>query len=204
MSGIIAQNTLGNTGLVKSPAAGGAWTFIKKLTASTSSTLSFVNGTSDVVLDSTYAEYIFYFVNMHPSAESDLQFNMSIDTGSNYNVAKTSTNTLAYHHEGDNYAGFGYNTSHDLAQGTGFQNIAGNTMPDADGSCSGYLHLFNPSSTTFVKHYIAQSNRMDDDTANHFFIGGYGNTTSAVDAIQFKNDTGTMDAGDIFLHGLTI
>ena len=204
MSGIVAQNTLDNTGLVKSPAAGGAWTFIKKLTASTSSTLSFVNGTSDVVLDSTYAEYIFYFVNMHPSAEADFSFNMSIDAGSNYNIAKTSTVHLAYHHEGDSYEGAGYNTTHDLAQGTGFQNIAANTMPDADGSCSGYLHIFNPSSTTFVKHYIAVSHRMDDATSNHMFVGGYGNTTSAVDAIQFKNDTGTMDAGIIFLHGLTI
>ena len=204
MSGIVTQNILNSSGLVKAPAGGGAWTFIKKLTASTSSTLSFVNGTSDVVLDSTYAEYIFYFVNMHPSAEADFSFNMSIDAGSNYNIAKTSTVHLAYHHEGDSYEGAGYNTTHDLAQGTGFQNIAANTMPDADGSCSGYLHIFNPSSTTFVKHYIAVSHRMDDATSNHMFVGGYGNTTSAVDAIQFKNDTGTMDAGIIFLHGLTI
>ena len=204
MSGIVTQNILNSSGLVKAPAGGGAWTFIKKLTASTSSTLSFVNGTSDVVLDSTYAEYIFYFVNMHPSAEADFSFNMSIDAGSNYNIAKTSTCHLAYHHEGNNYEGAGYNTTHDLAQGTGFQNIAANTMPDADGSCSGYLHIFNPSSTTFVKHYIAVSHRMDDATSNHMFVGGYGNTTSAVDAIQFKNDTGTMDAGIIFLHGLTI
>ena len=204
MSGIVTQNILNSSGLVKAPAGGGAWTFIKKLTASTSSTLSFVNGTSDVVLDSTYAEYIFYFVNMHPSAQADFSFNMSIDAGSNYNIAKTSTVHLAYHHEGDSYEGAGYNTTHDLAQGTGFQNIAANTMPDADGSCSGYLHIFNPSSTTFVKHYIAVSHRMDDATSNHMFVGGYGNTTSAVDAIQFKNDTGTMDAGTIFLHGLTI
>ena len=204
MSGIVTQNILNSSGLVKAPAGGGAWTFIKKLTASTSSTLSFVNGTSDVVLDSTYAEYIFYFVNMHPSAQADFSFNMSIDAGSNYNIAKTSTVHLAYHHEGDSYEGAGYNTTHDLAQGTGFQNIAGNTMPDADGCCSGYLHLFGLSSTTFVKHYIAESNRLDDATANQMFIAGYGNTTSAVDAIQFKNDTGTMDAGTIFLHGLTI
>ena len=195
MSGIVTQNILNSSGLVKAPAGGGAWTFIKKLTASTSSTLSFVNGTSDVVLDSTYAEYIFYFVNMHPSAQADFSFNMSIDAGSNYNIAKTSTVHLAYHHEGDSYEGAGYNTTHDLAQGTGFQNIAANTMPDADGSCSGYLHIFNPSSTTFVKHYIAVSHRMDDATSNHMFVGVYGNTTSAVDA---------MDAGIIFLHGLTI
>ena len=204
MSGIIAQNTLDSSGLIKAPEGGGAWTFIKKLTASGDSTLSFVNGSADVILDSTYAEYLFYFVNMHPSAEADFSFNMSVDTGSNYNVAKTSTCHLAYHHEGDSYQGAGYNTTHDLAQGTGFQNIAANTMDDADGCCSGYLHILNPSSTTFVKHYIAQSNRMDDATANHMFVAGYGNTTSAVDAIQFKNDTGTMDAGDIFLHGLTI
>ena len=204
MSGIVTQNILNSSGLVKAPAGGGAWTFIKKLTASGDSTLSFVNGSADVILDSTFAEYLFYFVNMHPSAQADFSFNMSIDAGSNYNIAKTSTVHLAYHHEGDSYEGAGYNTTHDLAQGTGFQNIAANTMPDADGSCSGYLHIFNPSSTTFVKHYIAVSHRMDDATSNHMFVGGYGNTTSAVDAIQFKNDTGTMDAGIIFLHGLTI
>ena len=177
----------------------GSLTHIATQTASSSASLSFTSG-----IDSTYKEYIFYFVNMHPSAQADFSFNMSIDAGSNYNIAKTSTVHLAYHHEGDSYEGAGYNTTHDLAQGTGFQNIAANTMPDADGSCSGYLHIFNPSSTTFVKHYIAVSHRMDDATSNHMFVGGYGNTTSAVDAIQFKNDTGTMDAGIIFLHGLTI
>ena len=204
MSGIVTQNILNSSGLVKAPAGGGAWTFIKKLTASTSSTLSFVNGTSDVVLDSTYAEYIFYFVIMHPSALADFSFNMSIDAGSNYNIAKTSTVHLAYHHEGDSYEGAGYNTTHDLAQGTGFQNIAANTTAsNNDGSCSGYLHIFDPSNTTFVKHYIAESIRMDQTVANHFFIAGYGNTTSAVDAIQFKNDTGNMDSGDICLYGIS-
>ena len=182
----------------------GSWVFIKKVTASSDSTISFVDGTSDVVLDDTYKEYVFTFNNMHPSADSDFSFNMSVDTGSNYNVAKTSSCHLAYHGEGDTPVGAGYNTTHDLAQGTGFQNIAANTTAsNNDGSCSGYLHIFDPSNTTFVKHYIAESIRMDQTVANHFFIAGYGNTTSAVDAIQFKNDTGNMDSGDICLYGIS-
>jgi hypothetical protein len=197
MSGIISDNTLRQSGLIKA-SAGGAWTFLAKSTASSSSTLSFTSG-----IDDTYGTYVFTFNNMHPSTSAKFQFNMSVDTGSNYNVTKTATCYLAYHHENGTGADMGYNTSHDLAQSTGFQTIAATTVADADASCSGYLYLFDPSSTTFLKHYMSVSNRMDDATTNQMFISGYGNTTSAVDAIQFKFHTGDMDAGDICLYGIT-
>ena len=117
----------------------GGLKLIKTLTASSSSTLSFVDGSSDVVLDNTYKEYLFIFNNIHPSAKGNFQFNMSTDSGSNYNVAKTTTIHLAWHAESDASAGGGYNDSLDLAQGTGVANISGDIVTDNDASCSGYL-----------------------------------------------------------------
>jgi len=211
MSGIIAQNTLDNSGLIKAPAGGGAWNFIKKLTASGDSTLSFVDGTSDVVLDSTYKEYVFTFNNIHQATDGyDFMFNMSIDSGSNYNVTKTSTYFRAAHTENDSSgARVDYRTDTDLAQGTGKQSLCRDVGNDNDQSASGSLHLFNPSSTTFVKHFIATTQYyLNDwggvtDGSMNTFVAGYGNTTSAVDAIQFSMESGNIDAGDICLYGIT-
>jgi len=210
MSGIIAQNTLDNSGLIKAPAGGGAWNFIKKLTASASSDLSFVDGTSDVVLDSTYKEYIFTFNNIHSDRTFDVaysldfQFNMSIDSGSNYNVTKTTTMFRSQHSEAGGDASLAYQTDKDLAQSTAFQTLAQYVGTESDNSSSGYLHLFNPSSTTFVKHFICTLNCVYSNNFNReYFIAGYGNTTSAVDAVQFKFSADEIDAGDICLYGLT-
>ena len=185
---------------------GGSMVFIKKLTASSSGTLSFVDGSSSVVLDNTYKEYLFTFNNIHPASDADFQFNLSIDTGSNYNVAKTSTHFVAYNAENDSDRAIEYSPGQDLAQGTGFQNLGsgyGAVGADNDQNLGGYLHLFNPSSTTFVKHFIARvniSNQINFSVDNH--IAGYGNTTSAIDAVQFKMSSGNMDAGDICLYGI--
>ena len=201
---------LNNNG-VKNATAFGSWvtslgsmTFIKKLTASSSSTLSFVDGSSSVVLDNTYKEYLFTFNNIHPEEDNrSLGMTMSIDGGSNYNVAKTTTLFFAYHDEGDSGTGLGYQTAKDLAQGTGNQMILVETGNDNDQSASGYLRLFNPSSTTFVKNFIAQSNTYEaTNNSMHCFIAGYGNTTSAVNAIQFSMSSGNIDAGDICLYGI--
>ena len=185
----------------------GSMTFIKKQTASSSATISFVDGTSDVVLDDTYKEYLFTFNNIHPqNDQSQFGFNLSIDSGSNYNVAKTSSYIEAYKGESDasvGGGGLGYGTSHDLAQGTGFQRLNSNLGNDNDQSSSGYLILYNPSNATFVKHF------MSDFTSSYFaeytqrdMCAGYGNTTSAVDAVQFKFESGNIDAGDICLYGI--
>ena len=201
MSGIIAQNTLDNSGLVKAPAGGGAWTFISKQTASADSTISFTSG-----IDSTYAEYIFYFVNIHHATINKyFSFNVSIDGGSNYNVAKTSTHFRAYHYENDGGTALEYSGGDDLAQGTGIQHIGQDIGINNDDSTSGYLHLFNPSSTVFVKHFIARtSNCVSTPTAQDAFTAGYINSTSAVNSVQFSSSSGDIDSGDIFLHGLTI
>ena len=205
MSGIVGQNTLDNSGLIKSPEGGGAWNFIKKLTASGSGDLSFVDGTDDVVLDSTYKEYLFTFNNIHPETDGEtFQFNMSIDSGSNYNVAKTSTSILYYHFESGSASGLQYDTNRDLAQDTGFQDITENQDNDNDSSASGTLHLFNPSSTTFVKHFISDSTMVRDSAKLYATKNaGYGNTTSAVDAIRFQMSADAIDAGDICLYGIS-
>ena len=185
----------------------GSMVFIKKLTASSSSTLSFVNGSSDVVLDSTYKEYLFTFKNIHPSASSEnFTFNMSADSGSNYNVTKTTTNFEAYHNEAGNDSSLNYSASGDLAQGTGTQHLTGqsaNIGADNDQSAAGTLHLFNPSSTTFVKHFISRFNQNEErDYSWQRFVAGYCNTTSAVDAVQFSMSSGTIASGDICLYGI--
>jgi len=205
MSGIIAQNTLDGSGLIKSPEGGGAWNFIKKLTASGNADLSFVDGASDVVLDSTYKIYVFTFNNIHPATDAvEFQFNMSIDSGSNYNVTKTSAVFGTQHNEADNSNVLRYETGDDLAESGNYQKLSDNLGNSNDESQSGYLHLFSPSDTTFVKHYIAETNiYFSNDQTERSFIGGYGNTTSAVDAIQFKMSSGNIDAGDICLYGIS-
>ena len=188
-----------------SMSAGGSMTFIKKLTASASATLSFVDGTDGVVLDDSFKEYVFTFNNIHPASNSTFTFNGSVDSGSNYNVTKTSTFFGAYHDEGDTATTLQYRTTEDLAQGTGFQPLhwTDGHGSDDDQCGAGYLHLFNPSSTTFVKHFIGRGiTYHPGDYAVDGFVAGYANTTSAVDAIRFQMSTGNIDAGDICLYGI--
>ena len=183
---------------------GGAITFIKKLTASSSSTLSFVNGSSDVVLDSTYKEYMFIFNNIHPATDGAFfQFQGSTNTGSSYGVTLTTTKFDAYHNEAGNDTILSYYANHDLAQSTNFQHLNSYLGTDNDQSGSGSLHLFNPSSTTFVKHFMARNSANNSDEYmrdNH--VAGYFNTTSAIDAVQFKMSSGNIDAGTIKLYGI--
>ena len=183
--------------------SGGAMVPIKTLTASSSANLSFVDGSSDVVLDNTYRTYIFKFINIHPGTNSSqFTFNLSVDTGSNYNVTKTTTAFEAYHEESDGSPALGYNTSRDLAQGTGYQVFNDNFGTIENDFCiSGELWLFNPSSTTFVKHFMGTNNYIASYQRN-FYIAGYGNTTSAVDAVDFKMTSGNIDAGTIKLYGI--
>ena len=183
---------------------GGSMTFIKKLTASSSATLSFVNGSSGVVLDSTYKEYVFICKNIEPSNTGgpDFTFNMSIDTGSNYNVAKATTQFNARHSESGTGV-LGYIANNDLANGTGFQIIADGVGGAGDECADGIIHLYNPSSTTFVKHFTANFvNYRVNDNAYNVFTAGYANTTSAVDAVQFKFGANNIDAGTICLYGI--
>ena len=173
--------------------------FISRSTASSSSSLSITSG-----IDSTYKEYIFLFNYIHPATDGGiLQFNLSIDGGSNYNVAKTSTTFRSYHNEAGNSTALEYTTGDDLTQGTGAQRIIPAIGSDNDQSGSGYLHLFEPSSTTFVKHFMSSSTfAQASDYTETCFAAGYGNTTSAINAIQFSMDSGNIDSGTIDLYGV--
>jgi hypothetical protein len=183
--------------------AGGGLNLISTQTASGSANLSFTSG-----IDSTYKEYVFKFINIHPSANSDFAFNMSIDGGSNYNATKTTTFFNAYHYEDGSASALAYQTGDDLAQGTGYQVLMafGDLGINADDSLSGYLHLFDPSSTTFVKHFTATTVSVNNEAApyiNNDFIAGYANTTSAVNAVDFKMISGNIDSGVIKLYGIS-
>ena len=202
---IITANNQSMTAITSLPSGVSAKSMILLATetASSSATLSF---TSDI--DDTYKEYIFKFYDVHPSAADSysVTFNGSIDSGSNYNVTKTTTVFRAYHDEGDTATAVDYRTGSDIAQGTGFQTLGadGYLDDDADSCIAGTLHLYDPSNTTFVKHFIATTNMVvsGPQTSNNF-VAGYFNTTSAIDAIQFKMSSGTIDAGVIKLYGIS-
>ena len=184
----------------------GAMVHIKTLTASSSSTLSFVHGSASVVLDSTYPIYLFKFTSIHPSTDGvDFTFQGSTNTGSAYGVTSTNTYFNNYANEAGTATALGYEAVADIAQGTGEIELIREEKLSADNDhCgSGELYLFNPSSTTYAKHYLAtsQANHAAEYTMNSF-IGGYFNTTSAIDAIRFKVNSGNMATGTIKLYGI--
>jgi hypothetical protein len=200
-SGVIRSTNINNASLnnITTIAGAGDMVLISSQTASASASISFTSG-----IDSTYKEYVFYFVNIHPATNNiKFTFNMSTDSGASYNVTKTTTFFQAYHEENDTDTGLSYSAGEDLAQGTGFQSLAQNVGNGADESVSGSLTLFNPSSTVFVKHFISRiSNYEEANRMFDCFSAGYGNTTSAVNAIQFQFSSGNIDDGKILMFGV--
>jgi hypothetical protein len=196
-SAITNASVTGITVLANAPADG--ITLISSQTASASASLSFTTG-----IDSTYKAYKFVFVNIHPATDNiDFTFNMSTNSGSTYVVTKTTTYFESYHNETGASSGLGYATGFDLAQSTAFATLGNNTGNDADQNISGSLILFNPSSTTYVKHFISTTcHSSAGNLSLNQFSAGYGNTTSAINAIQFKMSSGNIDAGTIYLYGI--
>ena len=194
------NNSLSAITTIPASVSGGGLNLISTQTASSSSSLSFTTG-----IDSTYKEYVFKFYNIHPASDAvSFQFNGSTDGGSNYNVTKTTTVFEAYHLENDTQTGLGYDTNNDLAQSTAYKNLAVSIGNDNDQTCSGYLHLFEPSSTTFVKHFISTNNNaVSSDYSIVRYNAGYFNTTSAIDAVDFKMSSGNIDSGVIKLYGVS-
>ena len=173
--------------------------FISEQTASGSASIEFTTG-----IDSTYPIYKFEFINIHPASNNTVfQFNLSTDGGSNYNVTKTTTFFRAYHNEGTDSTAFGYLASDDLAQGTGYQTILDAISSESDQHGSGTLTLYNPSSTSFVKHFMSRGVKANSDNFQHDqFMAGYGNTTSSINAIIFRMNSGNIDSGTIKLYGI--
>ena len=185
----------------------GSMVHIKTITASSSGTVSFVHGSSSVVFNNTYPVYCIKGIQIHPSNSDELGFNGSTDTGSNYNVTKTTTHFYVIHAEDGTQGNMYYNSSEDIAQGTGFQNLTTASQIGTGNDCcaDGELWIFNPSSTTYVKHFWARFPYMDSRSPQYVydcFTAGYFNTTSAIDAVQFKYHAGNIDAGDICLYGI--
>ena len=202
--GVVSASGISNTSVsaVTSLPAGcdvGDFVLISEQTASADASLSFTSG-----LDSTYDAYCFRFTNCHPATDSTtFHFQGSIDGGSSYGVTMTSTLFDAQHDEADTSTFLGYLTSLDLAQSTSYQSLCAGLGNGGDENCSGELWLYNPSSTTYVKHFIANMNRTNhNDYSINTFIAGYFNTTSAINAIDFKMASGNIDAGTIKLFGV--
>ena len=180
--------------------SGGSLVLLETQTASSSSTISFTSN-----IDSTYKEYQFHFIDIHPATDAaHFQVQGSTNSGSSYGITATSSFFAAVHQEDGGSASLAYYTSLDIAQGTGFIDIgAGDTGNGNDESLSGKMHLFDPSNTTFVKHFMARSSCYNpNDTEVDAFANGYFNTTSAIDAIQFKMSSGNIDAGTIKMYGV--
>ena len=179
--------------------SGSSLVLLETQTASSSDTLSFTSN-----IDSTYKEYIFKCIDIHPATD-DVRFTFQADTGTNtnYNQTITWTNFAANHGEDGNNGALAYDSGEDQAQGTAFHRLVGSVGNDNDQCCVGILHIFNPSSTTFVKHFIAtfQETRNNNSSKEHF-TGGYFNTTTAITRFQFKMSSGNIDSGTIKLYGV--
>ena len=198
--GVISNGTtLLDAGALDSGVATGAMTLISTSTASSSATIDITSG-----IDSTYKEYVFKFINIHPANDDiNFQFQADVGTGTSYAQTITSSHFRATHGEDASSEAVSYISGGDLAQETGFQLLAGSVGNDADQNIAGILHLFDPSSTTFVKHFvgnfqsIAHSNR-----SNNQYPAGYFNTTTAITRVRFKFASGNIDSGTIKMYGI--
>ena len=193
------NNSLSAVTALPASVSGGGLNLISTQTASSSSTIDFTSG-----IDSTYKEYIFKFYDIHP-ASNNVTFQVGFrDGGSDYDATKTTTFFRAYNYENGSSTALEYVTAQDLAQSTNFQNLSEGTGNDNDQSCSGTLNLFDPSNTTFVKHFFATVNSAHAvDLSENVYVAGYINVTDAIDAVQFKFSSGNIDVGTIKLYGVT-
>ena len=193
------NNSLSAISSLPASISGGGMTLISEQTASSSATIDFTSG-----IDSTYDSYVFKFINIHASNDN-VEFNVNFRDGSTaYDTVKTTTNFFAYHTENDGSASMQYGSLFDLAQSTNGQNLSYGMGSANDECLSGTLTLFNPSNTTFVKHFIAEnSNYQNNDGAWHNLVAGYCNVNSAIDGVQFAMSSGNIDSGVIKLYGIS-
>ena len=188
---------------------GGSMVLLSTTTASSSSTVNITSG-----IDSTYKEYIIKAINVHPSANAQLEIHFSVDGGSNFNTNMTTSVFQSFHREDDSSTSLNYRTGDDLANGTDedsntstYATLCNTIGNDAKMCGESIIHLFEPSSTTFVKHFIARTQTyMDRDStqlaSTDNYCAGYVNTTSAVNAISFRMTSGNIDAGTIKMYGI--
>ena len=163
-------------------------------------TIDFTSG-----IDSTYRLYIFKFININPATDAaELSFQFNVDGGADYDETLTTAGFRGYHWEDESSFGIGDVASYNQAEGTAFQLLTEEQGNEADESLSGEMYLFNPSSTTYVTHFITRTSTyvasggggVQDD-----FFAGYVNNTAAVTDVQFKMSSGNFD-GTIKLYGV--
>ena len=197
------NNSLSAITSLPAAVSGGAMTLLETQTASSSATISFTSN-----IDSTYKEYQVHAINIHPE-ENGRVLSFQTDTGTNtsYNQTVTCTHFQTNHQEDDGGTGLGYDTGSDLAQSTSFIPLtSGSTANNNDDNCCSILHLFDPSSTTFVKHFTVRTqniNSTSDPNSNESYVAGYFNTATALTRIQFKMSSGNIDSGVIKLYGIS-
>ena len=190
------NSSLANITSLPASISGGGLTLVSSQTASASASLEFS-------MDSSYDSYVFKFINIHLASNTPFSFQGSTDGGSSYGVTITSTNFFSRHNESDTTTGLSYSSANDLAQSTSFQRLATDQGTNNDENMSGYLQIFNPSSTTFVKHFIARTQSAQaSDYSMERYVAGYFNSTSAINSIQFKAETGNIDDGIIKMYGV--
>ena len=194
------DNSMSNITALPSGVGAQSMILLSTTTADEDGTISITSG-----IDSTYKEYQIHFMDVHPQSGSRLAFQFDTGTNTSYNQTITSTSFAARHDEGDTGGDLGYQTGDDLAQSTSFQrlSVGGTVETDADASATGIIHIYDPSNTTFVKHFIATMQIYHNDQASHnSFVAGYVNTTTAITRVQFKYESGNIDAGTFKLYGI--
>ena len=193
------NNSLSAITSLPSGVGGGSMNLISTSTASSSSTLDITSG-----IDSTYKEYVFKFIDIHGSSD-DTFFQVNFRDGSSaFDATKTTTLFRTYNFEDDSTAAVAYEAEHDLQQSTGALKIAQGISTDNDHCTVGTLHLFDPSSTTFVKHFISDTQTAHENDASYrWLVAGYCNVTAAIDGVQFSMSSGNIDSGTIKLYGIS-
>ena len=173
-------------------------TLISTATASGAASVDITSG-----IDSTYDEYMFVLTDMNPATDAKaLTFQVNAAGASGFNETITSSAIVAYHYEDDSTNALAYDDANDQAEGTAYQRITGNLANAADECAAGILHLFNPSNTTYVKHFYCRMSPMNPaDSAADSYTAGYINTTTAIDEISFKMVSGNFD-GVIQMYGI--
>ena len=199
MAVVSGGTTLIDNGALDAGVSTGSLTLLSTQTASSSATIDFTSG-----IDSTYDSYVFKFINIHPATDG-AKFTFQGDTGTNTNYNQTITSTTFYdfHSESGSSSSLSYDGSYDQAQGTSFQDLIFYQGNDADQQCSGSLQIFNPSSDTFVKHFIARGVRASaNDQISDEYTAGYFNLTTALTRFRFKMSSGNIDDGIIKMYGV--
>ena len=202
--GLIKYNNLSISSIDDVSGIDDSMVLIKTETASNDATISFVDGTSSVVLDNTYPVYLIKMINVHGiTDDTQFKFQGNAAGGSGFNETITSNYFKAGHKEDGTYSILGYSTGSDQAQGTGYQTISEN-MGNANDECgSGELWLFNPSSTTYIKNFLVRfQHQQHAEQCYQSYTAGYFNTTSAIDEISFKFASGNIDSGTFKLYGI--